>query len=105
MAKQKNNSNTPETLEEALVVIGKLEKEKSEALDLISDLKSQLSKANKSVEEKDCIVEFKGAKYKVTAKKFHYNGNVRTADELLEDNKLVGELVEIGAGFLEKIEE
>ena len=64
-----------------------------------------MASATKKAESKENIVEFNKAKYKVTAKKFHYNGTIHDADDLAENKELVKELVEIGAGFLVKIEE
>lgn len=105
MAKKTAENNQPQTLEEALVIIEKLEAEKAQAFDIIADQKKQLASATKKAEAKDCIIEHGGVKYKVTAKKFHFNGSLHTSDELSENDDLVSDLVKIGAGFLVKIEE
>jgi uncharacterized membrane protein YvbJ len=104
MAKNKNTEE-PQTLEEALVVIEKLKAEKAESDSVIAELREELKASNKAASNKLKIVEHKGKRYQVTAPKFHYNGSVRSADDLLEDSALVAELLEIEVGFLQLIED
>lgn len=103
--KEKTNANTPSTIEEANEIIAQKDQEISELLEVITGLKSELVAASKASFKKDNIVEFKGVNYKVIGEKFHFDGQEHSVSSLSENSELLGKLVELGAGFLEKIEE
>lgn len=105
MAKKSENLNEPKTLDEALQVIAEKNKQIKDLVEVVDTLKEDLSEAKKSSDKNEKIVEFKGVKYKIKAKNFNYNGKVYKAEILLEDNKMLAELIELGAGYLEQIVE
>lgn len=72
---------------------------------IIDDLRTQLNYATLRAENKEQIVEHRGRKYRIKAKSFHYNGQPRSANDVTTGSDLLEQLVDIGAGFLEEIQD
>lgn len=92
------------TVEEAQKAFDDLQKENNDQLDIITDLRSQLTVAKASANENKVIVEYDKEKYSVNARTFRHNNVEYKASDLVKDKALFKELVELGVGFLEKIQ-
>lgn len=92
------------TLEEALEAISKLEAEKAEQAEVITELRAELKASNKVVAVKENIVKLKDKKYKITAPSFFLNGEKHQASEISDDSDVLKELVKLEAGFLVEVE-
>lgn len=70
------------------------------AEETIEDLKKQLTEATNKASALTETIKHKGKEYRIAAPKFNLNGEVRTAEDLKKDAKLVEELIEMGSGVL-----
>lgn len=91
------------TLEEALAIIAEKESETAELIAIQKDLRTELAKAKKIVSEKENIVEYKGKKYKVNCKSFHFYGAVHDASTLADNKEVLAELINSNVGFLVEV--
>jgi septal ring factor EnvC (AmiA/AmiB activator) len=81
----------------------RLEQELAEANGVIAEQAEALKAAKVENETQLTVIKSGKKSYKVTAPKFIYQGEEKTAEDLKQDEALVKELIKIGFGGLEEI--
>ena len=71
----------------------------------LTNLSTELGTAQEAAEKGYLTVKSKKKSYRITGKKFYYNGKEHSAEDLIKNQGLVDELVELGVGFLTEVKE
>lgn len=91
------------TKEELEAKIAELEAENKNLLDENAKLQGQLEKEEKAVDAVLPTITVDKQKYKVLSRKFTFQGELVTFENLKKDNELQKKLVESGSGLLQKV--
>lgn len=71
----------------------------------LTNLSTELGTAQEAAEKGYLTVKSKKKSYRITGKKFYYNGKEHSAEDLIKNQGLVDELIELGVGFLTEVKE
>lgn len=72
---------------------------------VVADLSAELEQKDKSLKNGYLTVKSGKKTYRVLGKKFSYQGQEYTVDDLLKNQKLIDELVALGVGFIIEVKE
>ncbi|MGN2373478.1 hypothetical protein ACTFAO_07440 [Sphingobacterium spiritivorum] len=71
----------------------------------LANLSTELSTVQKSAEQGYQVVKVGDKSYRVHGKKFNFDGQDHSTEELQKNSKLLKKLIEVKAGFLQEIKE
>ncbi|MGJ1424547.1 hypothetical protein ACR79B_11180 [Sphingobacterium spiritivorum] len=71
----------------------------------LANLSTELSTVQKSAEQGYQVVKLGDKSYRVHGKKFNFGGQDYSTEELQKNSKLLKQLIEVKAGFLQEIKE
>lgn len=86
-------------------VISDYHSENNQLKEELTNLSTELGTAQEAAEKGYLTVKSKKKSYRITGKKFYYNGKEHSAEDLIKNQGLVDELVELGVGFLTEVKE
>lgn len=93
------------SLEEVSKINTDLAVENNRLKEELTNLSTELGTAQEAAEKGYLTVKSKKKSYRITGKKFYYNGKEHSAEDLIKNQGLVDELVELGVGFLTEVKE
>lgn len=104
-AKDEELTGLDSSLKEVSKINTDLAVENNQLKEELTNLSTELGTAQEAAEKGYLTVKSKKKSYRITGKKFYYNGKEHSAEDLIKNQGLVDELVELGVGFLTEVKE